>query len=214
MHPKLKFALIAALAALLLAAPALAAEPSRLYFTNPSILKDDSGLEIHLISVGASDTPRGSYEFAYPPSQYRFYILNYTVSNPTNQSLPFDLNVAIKFNDSNGTTYGPVDQMPYETIPAGKGGPNSAEYAIPRTAHDLSLVWTHLDRTFNTWTYTDVYLEPQAAATPTPTAGPTANPTATATPTPTPTGLWEPLLPLTAIVAGAGIILLLGRRGR
>jgi|AGTN01.1.fsa_nt_gi hypothetical protein len=192
-----KFVLAAILLAFLVIVPALA-EPDTIYHTEPVSLSDDSGLKIYLSEVIASDTPIGSYGAWYPSSEYRYYVVNYMVENPTESAIRWQYD--IRFVDSNGTEYTPVDVMTGSTTPAGFKSTRSqpVEYAIPRTASDLYIRWYHIDTGMNIKVFQKIDLNELPATTPTPTPSPEATPTPTAIPTATPAPA-DGFLPVLAI---------------
>lgn len=212
---KLRFALMAALLAVFLIAPALA-ETDKTFYTEPMILKDDSGVQIEFISMVASDHSDASYyPYTYSPSAYRFYKVTYVEANPTDHDIRYQFR--LNMIDSNGTVYTTDDQVLGYGIGAGRRVPYSKEFPIPRNATGLYLRWYHINTYLNTEETTDIQLVPgeTATATPTGTTAPTAtavpSPTAMPTPTPKPTGLFEPWLPLGALMA-AGILGIYARR--
>jgi hypothetical protein len=200
---KLKITLIAALAAFLIIAPAVA-ESEKTYYPNPMILKDDSGLNIEITRVVAADLPLGSYIFTYPPSQYLYYQVYYTKSNPTDRDIRFQFKLLLV--DSNGTEYSTVDPVLAYGVGAGRRVPEVKEYPVPRNATGLYMNWYHIENAVDE-VITRIDLAEELPATPTPTVTPTATPvppTATPAPTPTPAGL-EAWLPLGAFAIAAGI---------
>ena len=211
-----KIALATALLAFFVVAPALAQpypSPDQTFYLSPPILKDDSGIQIELNSVVASDVPHGSYNFSFPPTQYRYYTVYYTKFNPTDHDIRYQFNIT--FVDRNGTVYETEDNILATGIGAGRRiSDEPMEFVIPRNATGLYLRWYYINAYTNQheWKNIELVTEPVATATPTPTAAPsatvasptpTAAPGATATPKPTPV---DGLLPVLAIgIAGAGI---------
>jgi hypothetical protein len=203
------------LAALLLAffviAPALAG-PDTTYYTQPAFLNDDSGLQIEINSIVASDLPRGSLLFTYPPEQYRYYTIYFTRYNPTNHDIRYQFNIT--FVDSNGTVYTSEDNILATGIGAGmRVSDEPKEYPVARNATGLYLRWYHLNAYLNEYEWTNIALETQPVATPTPTPAPTSTVNGTPTPAASPTATAKPtpadgLLPLLAIgLVASGLVL-------
>ncbi|OPY28560.1 MAG: hypothetical protein A4E28_01445 [Methanocella sp. PtaU1.Bin125] len=192
---KVKILLTAALVALFATAPALAAD--QIYYADPMILPDDSGIQIELNNIVASDEPLGSISWTYPPSQYRYYRLYYTLYNPTDHDIRYQFN--INFVDSNGTVYTTEDNILAYGLGAGRRVSDYfKEYPIPRNATGLYLRWRHLNTYVNEYEMTNIALQLQATPTPAPTA--TVQPTATPAPSPTPNPApVSGLLPLAAL---------------
>lgn len=197
---KLKILLIAMLLALFAMAPALAAS-DQIYYPEPMILKDDNGLQIELNSIVASDEPLGSISWTYPPSQYKYYRLYYTLYNPTDHDIRYQFNIT--FVDSNGTVYVPDEYLLASGIGAGRRVSDYVkEYPIPRNSTGLYMRWHHLNTYVNEYELTNIALQSQPA--PTPTIVPTATPVTSATPVPSPTATAKStpvsgLLPLAAL---------------
>jgi hypothetical protein len=197
---KLKILLIATLLALFAIAPALAAS-DQTYYADPMILKDDSGIQIELNSIVASDEPYGSITYSYPSSQYKYYRVYYTLYNPTDHDIRFQFDLT--FVDSNGTVFTTDDNILGYGLGAGRRVSDYfKEYPIPRNASGLYMRWHHLNTYVNEYEWTNIAIQSQPA--PTPTAVPTATAVPSATPVPSPTSTAKPtpvngLLPLAAL---------------
>jgi hypothetical protein len=203
-HVLRKLALAAVLLVFFMVAPALA-EPDTTYYTNPSILKDDSGIQIELSEIVASDLPKGSIIFTYPPSEYRYYVLYYTLYNPTDQDIRYQFNIT--FMDSNGTSYTTEDNTLATSIGAGRRiSDEIKEFPVPRNATGLHLRWYFINKDLNEREWRDINITEQAVATPTPTPVPTATatptPAASPTATPTPADGFLPLLAIGLVASG------------
>ena len=202
-----KFALASILLAFFMIAPALAA-PDTTYYANPSILNDDSGLQIQINSIVASDLPRGSLIYTFPPDQYRYYTIYFTKYNPTNHDIRYQLNLT--FMDSNGTMYTSEDNILATSVGAGiHVSDEPKEYPVARNATGLYLRWTHLNTYLNEYDWTNIQIGADQVASPTPTPTATATPTPPPTPSPTATAKPAPadgFLPLLAIGMVAGCL--------
>jgi hypothetical protein len=211
-HMLRKIALAGILLAFFAVVPALA-EPDTIYYASPSILKDDNGLQIELREIVASDLPKGSIIFTYPPEQYRYYVLYYTLYNPTDHDIRYQFDIS--FMDSNGTVYKTEDNILATGIGAGRRiSDELKEFPVPRNATGVYLRWRHLNQYLNSYEWTNINVSTQQTVTPTPTPTPAA--TVTATPTPaaaSPTATAKPtpvdgLLPLLAIgIVASGFVL-------
>jgi hypothetical protein len=212
-----KIALAATLLAFLLIAPACAATITTYYMT-PAILSDDTGLQIELRDVTVNDQPLGSWIFQYPPSEYRYYVLYYTLYNPTSSDIRFQFQ--INFIDENGTIYETEDNTLATGVGAGKRVSDEIkEYPIPKNAKGLHLRWRHLDTFINDYVWTDINLSTHQSVTATPTGAPSSAATATPTQAASPSATAKPsptsgLLPLLAIgiVAGGFVLARLTRK--
>jgi hypothetical protein len=166
-----KMLLMALLLAFFVITPALA-EPDTTYYTQPAILNDDNGLQIEINSVVASDLPKGSLLYTYPPDQYRYYTIYFTKYNPTNHDIRYQFNIT--FVDNNGTVYTTEDNLLATSIGPGiRVSDEPKEFPVSRNAKGLYLRWYHLNTYLNEYEWTNIALDTQPAATPTPTpAGP------------------------------------------
>lgn len=198
-----KMLLMALLLAFFVITPALA-EPDTTYYTQPAILNDDNGLQIEINSVVASDLPKGSLLYTYPPDQYRYYTIYFTKYNPTDHDIRYQFNIT--FVDNNGTVYTSEDNILATSIGPGRRiSDEPKEYPVARNATGLYLRWYHLNTYLNQYEWKKINLTQEAPATPTPTPAatgtptPAASPTATAKPTPV-----DGLLPVLAIGLVAG----------
>jgi hypothetical protein len=198
------------LATLLLAffviAPALAA-PDTTYYPGQVVLKDDSGLQIELNSIVASDLPRGSLFNTFPPDQYRYFTIYFTKYNPTDHDIRYQFNITIV--DSNGRVYTSEDNVLATSLGAGRRvSDEPKEYPVARNATGLFLRWYHLNTFLNEYEWQNIALETQPEATPTPTPAATATPTPTtaasptATAKPTPADGFLPVLALGLVASG------------
>jgi len=202
---KLRIAIIAALMALIalmLAAPAYAADKT--YYTEPQILTDDTGVVITIDHVKVSDLPEGYSVFNYPPTQYQFYTLYYTLSNPTDQRIRFQFN--INFVDDKGRSFTSEEYNLAEWLnPNDRSTLQPKEFAVYRNASDVHLKWRHIDRYWNNETATTITLVEEIKSsptiTPTPEVTPTqmATPTATQSPTPAPAPGFEMVFALVSL---------------
>ncbi len=196
---KRKILLIATLLALFVIAPALASD--QFYYPSEMILKDDSKVQFELNAIVASDTPEGSYALTYPPSEYKYYRLYYTIYNPTDHEIRYQFNIS--FVDSNNKVYETEDNIIAPNIGAGRRVTDQMkEYCIPRNATGLHLVWRHLNIYASEYEMTTIKLQSQPVATPTATPTATAQPSATPVPSPSATAKQTPvsgLLPLAAL---------------
>ncbi len=202
---KLRIAIIAALMALIalmLAAPAYAADKT--YYTEPQILTDDTGVVITIDHVKVSDLPEGYSIFNYPPTQYQFYTLYYTLSNPTDQRIRFQFN--INFVDDKGRSFTSEEYNLAEWLnPNDRSTLQPKEFAVYRNASDVHLKWRHIDRYWNNETATTITLVEEIKSsptiTPTPEVTPTrmATPTATQSPTPAPAPGFEMVFALVSL---------------
>jgi hypothetical protein len=206
------------LATLLLAffviAPALA-EPDTTYYAQPVVLKDDNRLQIELNSIVASDLPRGSLIYAFPPDQYRYYTVYFTKYNPTDHEIRYQFNIT--FVDSNGTVYTSEDNILATGIGAGiRVSDEPKEFPVARNATGLYLKWYHLNTYLNEYEWTNIAVSPHQAATPTPVPATTATPTPTPAASPTATAKPAPadgFLPLLAIgLVASGFVLARARK--
>jgi len=197
---KLNILLIATLLTLFAIAPALAAS-DQIYYADPMILRDDSGLQIELNNIVASDEAIGSIFWSYPSSQYKYYRLYYTLFNPTDHDIRYQFNIT--FVDSNGTVYVTEDNILAYGLGSGRRVSDYfKEYPIPRNATGLYMRWHHLNTYVNEYEWTNIALQTQVAPTPTPVPTATAQPSATPAPSPSPTAKPAPvngLLPLAAL---------------
>lgn len=201
-----KIALAGILLAFFVIAPALA-EPDTTYYTQPAILNDDNGLQIEINSIVARDLPSGSLMWTYPPDQYRYYTVYFTKYNPTNHDIRYQFNIT--FVDGNGSIYTSEDNILATSVGAGRRiSDEPKEYAVARNATGLYLKWYHLNTYLNQYDWTNIALETEPAATPTPTAAPTtaATPTPAASPTatakPAPADGFLPLLAISLVASG------------
>lgn len=202
---KLRIAIIAALMALIalmIAAPAYAADKT--YYTEPQILTDDTGVVITIDHVKVSDLPEGYSVFNYPPTQYQFYTLYYTLSNPTDQRIRFQFN--INFVDDKGRSFTSEEYNLAEWLnPNDRSTLQPKEFAVYRNASDVHLRWRHIDRYWNNETATTITLVEEIKSsptiTPTPEVTPTqmATPTATQSPTPAPAPGFEMVFALVSL---------------
>ncbi|WP_424356974.1 hypothetical protein [Methanocella sp. MCL-LM] len=222
---KLRIMIITALLALLLVAPAYAAD--RIYYAEPAKLVDDNGIEIQIKDVKVSDMPTGYSIFNYPPSQYQFYTISYWIANPTDERIKYQFK--INFVDEKGRVYtseefnlaGNIDPNK-KLLDMMQYPPTQKEFAVYRNATGVYLQWEHIDRYLNEMKITNISLVQEAAPTatvtpvPTATAAPAATPTATPVPTATPGSQpCLPFLPMALIAGGFGTVgLIYNRMGR
>ncbi|RPH55418.1 MAG: hypothetical protein EHM89_17170, partial [Acidobacteria bacterium] len=142
-HMIRKIVLATVLLAFCVIAPALAQpypSPDQTFYLNPPILVDDSGIQIELHQVVASDVPLGSYNITFPPTEYRYYTVYYTRYNPTDHEIRYQFNIT--FVDRNGTVYETEDNTLATGIAAGRRVSDEVkEFHIPRDAAGLYLRW-------------------------------------------------------------------------
>lgn len=203
---KLRITIIAALIALVaLAAPAWAAEQT--LYADPMKLTDDKGIVIEIDHVKVSDMPTGYSTFNYPPTEYKFYTLYYTLSNPTDERLRYQF--LIHFVDDKGRSYTSEEFNLADWLNANsRTSLQPKEFAVYRNATGVHLEWTHINQYWRNETVTNITLveagTETAAATPTAEATPQPTATPTPTPTPTPTSASKPCLPFLPMVVLAG----------
>lgn len=202
---------LVALMALMLAAPAYAADKT--YYTDPNVLNDETGIVVQIDHVQVSDMPTGYSVFNYPPSQYQFYTLYYRLSNPTNNTVKFQFR--INFVDDQGREYTSEEFNLADVIEPGRQWNEQKEFAVFRNSTGVHLRWNHIDRYWNTMTTTNITLVTEVSPTPTVTVTPvvTQQPAVTATATPTPTPAQNnqnciPFLPMAVIASGFGAVAL------
>jgi hypothetical protein len=209
-----KILLAALLLAFFVVAPVLA-EPDTTYYTQPMILKDDSGLQIELNYIVASDLPRGSLIYSFPPDQYRYYTIYFTKYNPTTHDIRYQFNIT--FMDSNSTVYTSEDNILATGIGPGiRVSDEPKEYPVARNATGLYLRWYHLNTYLNEYEWSNIALVSQPETTPTPTPAATAIPTSTPSASPTATAKPTPadgFLPVLAIgLVASGLLLTRARK--
>ena len=211
---KLRITIIAALMALMvlmLAAPAYAADKT--FYTEPRILTDGTGVVVTIDHVKVSDMPEGYSVFNYPPTQYQFYTLYYTLANPTDQKIRFQFR--INFVDTKGRIFTSEEYNLAEWLnPNDLSTLQPKEFAVYRNATDVHLEWKHIDRFWNNETMTrinlveDIKSSPTITPTQVVTSTQVATPAATQSMKPTPAPGFELLLTL----AGLGSVGLLVNR--
>lgn len=142
----------------------------------------------------------------YPPSEYKFVTLDYSLYNPTSSDIRYEFNISIE--DQNGNTFSGENFEVAETVPAnGNLLGRYKEFAIYRNSTNYHFVWIdkQVDSPWLPWISTVNITYPM----PTPEPAESATATAQATPTPTPvsgstTQHCLPFLPLGAVIGGFG----------
>ncbi len=176
---------------------------------------DDRALTVQIEKVTESDTSDIFSPFNYPPDQYKFITLYYSLYNPSANDVDYEFNVSVR--DQANRIFTTDVFILGEKVPAGGKLLNRAKYyAVYRNSSTIQLVWT--DKQPNPpWYHYDTVIDVNfPSPTPIPTITPT--PTVTVTPTPTPTarpaGNCLPFLPIGAVLGGVGGLGLLTKKYR
>lgn len=199
---KLKAILIIGLLTALFAAPALA---DKAYIMD-TMYSDDRAVSVHFEKVVGTDRSDVFSPFNFPPDQYYFVTLYYSLYNPSKSDVNYEFNVSIK-DQANRYFY--TDEFILgETVPAGGSLQNRhKDFAVYRNSTNLQLAWT--DKHPNPpWGHYDTLIDIRfQEITPTPTATAVAPPAATPTPTPLPASPLKqclPFLPIGLVLGGVG----------
>ncbi len=212
MHLKLRVILTIGLITVLLAAPALA---YRDYPMDVTYSLDNNGqprkAAVHFQDVSENDYMDKYSPFNYPPDQYKFIIVNYSLMNPSDSPVTYEFNISIR--DQQNRYFTTDEFVLGETVPPHGNLVNRRKsFAVYRNSTNLQLVWT--DKEINPpWTrYDTVFDLDFQDVTPTPAATPTSTPSPTPTPTPAPSGGCLPFLPIGLAIGCMGGLGLMAKK--
>ncbi len=211
-HLKLRAIFIAGLLVLLLAAPALA---YRDYPMDVTYSLDNDGqprkVAVHFMDVSENDQMDKFSPYNYPPDQYKFIVVNYSLMNPTDSPVSYEFNVSIR--DQQNRYFTTDEFVLAETVPPrGVLDNRRKSFAVYRNSSNLQLVWTDKELSPPWIHYDTVFDLDFQIVTPTPCVTPTVTPTATPTPTPAPSGGCLPFLPIGLVIGCIGGLGLVTRK--
>ncbi len=159
-------------------------------------------VNVHLEKAVESDTSDKFSPANYPPDQYKFVTIYYSLYNPSDKDVYYEFNVSIR--DSANRYFYTDEFILAEKVPAHGTLQNRVKrYAVYRNSTGLQLVWT--DKEVNPpWYHYDTIIDLNFQdVTPTPAPSPSVTPTPTPV-SPGPAGQCSPFLPLGLIIGGIG----------
>lgn len=189
--------------------PALAADETYLI----SKIYEHNNIRIELDKVIVSDQPVGYSPMNFPPSEYRFVRLYYTLSNPTDTTTKYQFKMFVQ--DDRGREYKSDEFTLAEVMPAGSRKNFVKEYAVYRNSTLVQLAWYDMDK--ETLNDINTYIRFDSMATPTPEPTATPEPIVTIAPSEVPDTMPSvskclPMLPIAMVAGGFGGIGILIRR--
>lgn len=201
---KLRMMLIVGLLIASLIVPALAAERTSEGF--PETFSGNHKVTVTYEKVVEKDTSDIYPPQNYPPVDYKFVTLYYSLYNPTDSDIKYEFNVDVQ--DQNGIVFKGENFNIWELVPS-KGSllNRYKEYAIYRNSTQYQFVW-HDKGIDAPWLDTTTYVNvtfPEPTPEPANTISASAQPTATPAPTQVPiTQRCLPFLPLGIVIGGFG----------
>ena len=212
---KYRVILIVGLLIICFIAPALAdlTEPMDVMYS------ENRAVTVRFEQVVESNTSDVLSPFTYPPSQYEYITLYYSLYNPSDSDVSYDFDISIQ--DQANDLFPANDFILAETVPAHSSLQNRVKhFAVYKNSTSLEFVWT--DKMPNPpWTdfITTIPINfappsPPPTPTPMPTLLPTPTPTPVPTPVPGPLSGCLPFMPIGAVIGGVGGMGLLTKKLR
>src|SRR5271157_1223947 len=183
------------------------------------MFSDNRAVNVLFENVVVSNSSQSISPFNYPPDQYEYVTVYYSLYNPSASDIGYEFNISIK-DQANHYYAQAVDEfIGPDNVPAGGHVDRRNDFAIYKNTTNFWIVWT--DKQINPpWNHYDTVINVTTLATPTPypvTPTPTVSATPTTAPTTAPNGNCLPFLPLgllLTVVGGIGLLSMKYRNGR
>ena len=168
---------------------------------------ENRAVSVRFEQVVESNTSDVLSPFTYPPSQYEYITLYYSLYNPSDTDQYYEFNISI--GDQANDIFPANDFILGETVPAhGSLQDRVKHYAVYKNATFLQFIWTDKDPN-PPWEHFNTYIPITFTA-----PAPTPTPTPTPTPAQGPLSTCLPFMPIGAVLGGVGGMGLLTRRFR